>query len=84
MAPAFDDPAVLDDEDRVGRAHRGQSVSDHDRGPTRQRLGERLLHRRLRLGVQRGGGLIEHHDAGPPEQQARDGQPLALAAPDSR
>ncbi len=45
-----------------------------------QRLAERLLHRGLRLGVQRRGGLVEHHDAGPAEQQARDGQPLALPA----
>ena len=47
-------------------------------GPAGQRLGQGLLHRGFRRGVQRRGRLVEHDDPGSAQQQAGDGQPLPL------
>ena len=58
---ALDDRAVLDDGDLVGRPDRREPVGDDDRRAPVQRLGQRLLHRGLGLGVQVRGGLVEDH-----------------------
>ena len=63
---ALHDPAVVDDEDLVGAAHRREAVGDHDRGPALQRPVERLLDGELRLGVEVGRGLVEDDDARAP------------------
>ena len=76
VCAAFDDVAVLDDQDHVGRPDRRETVGDHDRGPACQRVGERLLHRGLRSRDQRRGGLVEHHDPGAAE--ALDPQRVVL------
>ena len=57
---ALDDPAVVDDQDLVGLADGGQPVRDDQRRPAGQRRLQRPLHRRLGLGVQVRGGLVEH------------------------
>ncbi len=55
-------------------------MGDDQRGAPGEGGGQRLLHGGLGLGVEVGGGLVEHHDLGRLEQQAGDGQPLLLAA----
>ena len=55
---------------RSAAADRRQPVRDDDRGPALERLGQRLLHRRLRRRVEVRGGLVEHHDPRPGEQHA--------------
>ena len=73
-------PAAVDHQDLVGVADGGEPVGDHQRGPARQGVVQRLLHGGLGLGVQVRGGLVEHHDVGGLEQQPGDRQPLLLAA----
>ena len=41
---------------------------------------EGALHGELGLGVEVGGGLVQHHDIGRLEQQPGDGEALLLAA----
>jgi hypothetical protein len=45
--------------------------------------GQGLLHGRLGLGVEMGGGLVEHHHLGRLEQDAGDGQ-RCFSPPDRR
>ena len=64
MAAAFDDAAVLDDDDLVGHAHGGEAVRDQDGDAVGGQFAEVLEDRRFRLGVHRGGGLVQHQDVG--------------------
>jgi len=80
VGSAFDDPTVIDDGDLVGVADRGQAVGDDDRRPSLQGDRQRILYRRLGAGVEMGGGLVEHDDAGIFEEQSSDGDALLLAA----
>lgn len=65
MEAGLGDPTVLDDEDEVRGAHRGQAVRDDHGGASAQRLDERGLNGRLGGGVQMDGGLVEDHHLGP-------------------
>jgi len=76
----LDDLALLDHQDLVGLADRGQPVRDHQRGPPRQRALQRPLHRHLGLRVQVRRRLIEHHHRRGLEQQPRQRHPLLLPA----
>ncbi len=78
MGAPLDDAAVLEHEQQVSGADRGQPVRDHDRRTPIQRLGERLLHRRLGGGVQVGGGLVQDDDPRARQQRPGDGQALPL------
>src|SRR6266516_174410 len=80
VAAALDHAAVVDHQDPVGLADGRQPVGDHQRGAAGQGGLERPLDRDLGLGVQVGGGLVEHDDAGGLEQQPGDRQALLLAA----
>ena len=80
MAAALHDAPVVDDQDQVGLAHRGQPVGDDQRGAPGQRGVEGLLDRRLGLGVEVGRGLVQHDDLGRLQQQPGDGHALLLAA----
>ena len=51
MAALLDDPTRIHHEDAVHRLDRGQPVRDHQRGPSRHRLSERLLDVDLTLAV---------------------------------
>ena len=72
--------AAVDHEDLVGVTHGGEPVGDHQGGAALQRGVQGALDGVLRLGVQVGGGLVEHHDVRRLEQQPSDRQPLALPA----
>jgi hypothetical protein len=49
---ALDDASLVEHEDHVGRAHRRQPMGDHDRRPTGEPDGQRVLDERLVLGVE--------------------------------
>ncbi len=55
-------------------------MGDDEGGPATQRLTQSTLDRCLRLGVEVGGGLVEHDDVGCLEHQAGQGHPLLLAS----
>ncbi|MFI7402553.1 hypothetical protein ACIBW9_19150 [Streptomyces sp. NPDC049541] len=58
MGAAFDDAALVEDDDLVGVAHGRQAVHDGDGRATGGQAVQRLLHRPLGAGVQRAGGLV--------------------------
>ena len=60
--PSSDDAAALEHEDAVGHAHRREAVRDEDRRAPLGELAEALEDGVLGLGVERGGGLVEHED----------------------
>src|SRR5690606_1872115 len=80
VGPAFDDAALLHDEDQVGGPDGAEPVRDDDRGPAVEGLGQGLLHGGLGGGVEVGGGLVQDDDALAGEEEARDGEALALPA----
>ena len=80
MVALLDDPALGDDGDLVGVLDGGQPVRDDQRGAPAAQLVECLLDQDLGGVVQRGGGLVEDQDRRVLEEDARDGQPLLLAA----
>src|SRR6202022_4752446 len=62
VAAAFDDQPVLDDEDRVRLADRGQTVGDDKSRAPFHELRETFLNQRLALAIERGGGLVQDQD----------------------
>jgi len=76
----FDNTPLIDHQNTVARQDRGQPVRDHDRGALRHQLGQRLLHQRFALGIQRRRRLIEQQQRRLAQDGARDGDALALAA----
>ena len=80
MRSAFDDAAVIDDEDDVGRADRREAVRDDQARAAPQQRDERALDQRFVFGVELTRRLVEDQDARVLEQDARDREPLALAA----
>src|SRR5271170_6896851 len=84
MRPDRRDASALDDGDAIGAAHGGKTMRDHDGGAFGHEVGERDLHQRLALGVERRGGLIEDEDWRVLEQSAGDGKPLAFTAGEAK
>ena len=80
MGAALDDASVVEHEDLIGVADRGQAVRDRDRGAPPGQLVERKLHGALGLGVERGGGLVEDQYGRVAKDRARDRDALLLAA----
>src|SRR5579875_1220303 len=80
VAPALDDPAVVEDDDLLRVADRREPVRDRDRRPPLREPVERLLDEPLGLGVERGGRLVEDEDRRVAEDRPRDRDPLLLAA----
>src|SRR5579885_64801 len=80
MFAGLDDPTALDDDDQVGAADGREAVRDDDcRAPARQ-VRERLLHKPLRLGVERRRCFVENQHRSIGEDGARDGEALPLPA----
>ena len=80
MTPAFDDLAILDDEDGVGMHDGVQAMRDHDGGAVLAEMLDRFLHLFLGFRVERGGGFVQQHDWCISDQGAGDRDPLALAS----
>ena len=80
MPAAFDDMALVEDEDAVGADDARQPVrEDQGRASCRQAV-DRLLDHRLVLRVHRGERFVENEDRRIPQQRPGDRQALALAA----
>src|SRR5262249_50840094 len=77
---AFDDAAVLEDEDLVGVDDRRKPVRDDERRAVACDLGELGLDDLLGARVERAGRLVEDEDGRVLEQRARDRDALLLAA----
>jgi hypothetical protein len=80
VTAALGDAPVLEDEDGVGVLHRREPLGDGDRRAVGRERFERALDQILRLGVDRGGRPVEHQDVRVLEDDAGDGDALALAA----
>ena len=80
MPADLHDATVVEHDDEVSLADRREPVRDDDRRAALEGGVEGPLHGDLRLGVEVGGGLVEHDHVGRLEQQPRDGQALLLAA----
>ena len=80
MGAAFDDLALLDDEDLVGAADGGEPVRDDEGRAALHEVAEAVLDHRFGLGVERAGGFVEDEDARVGEDGAGDGETLTLAA----
>ncbi len=80
MAAAFGDLSLVQDDDLVGVADRGQAVRDGDRGAARADGVDGLLHGLLGLGVQGAGRLVKDEDGRVAQDRAGDGQALLLPA----
>ena len=84
MPARFDDPALVEHENYVGRTHRREPVRDDDRGADalpRVNCGEKVA---LGLDIQRGRGLIQDQDRRVPKESAGDRYALPLAAGERR
>ena len=66
------DAALLHDDDAVGVFDGGQAVRDHQRGPVRHQVVERVLHQAFGFVVERGGGLVEDEYGRVLQQRAGD------------
>src|SRR5690606_24756675 len=80
VGAAFDDSALVHDEDLVGGLDGGEAVRDHEGGAAAAEVLESVPDEGLALGVEAGGGLVEDEDARIGDDGARDGDALALAA----
>jgi hypothetical protein len=76
---AFDDFAVVEDEDLVGVADGGQAVGYNKAGAFLQEAVEGLLDEFLRGVVDAGGGFVEEEDGWIFQQRAGDGDALLFA-----
>jgi hypothetical protein len=80
VGAALEDAAVVDDQDLVGLTHGREPVRDDQAGAALEGGVEGTLDGELGLGVEVRGRLVEDHHGRSLQQQARDGQPLPLAA----
>ena len=80
MRAALDDPALIEHEDEVGVHDALDAVGDDEGRAVLHQVIQRLPDLRFRLQVDRGGGIIQHEDAGILEQRAGDGDALLLSA----
>ena len=76
---AFGNRAGIEHDDPVGLLHRGEPMGDDKCGPVADELRERSLDVALRLGVERGGGLIENQDRRILQKRACNSDTLPLA-----
>ena len=76
---AFDDVAVVEDQDEVGVADCAQAVSDHETGAAVEQYGQCALQTLLGLRVDGTGRLVEDQQLWVGEQRAGEADHLTLA-----
>lgn len=76
-------PALVQDHDPVGLGHCGDPVGDGDDGAPLGDAAQTVAQRRLGVGVQVRGGLVEQHHVGLLEQRPCHAEPLPLSAGES-
>ena len=79
MPALLGDPAVLKQQDAVGRADGGQAVRDDEAGAALQGLLDRVLDEHLGFRIHRGGGLVQHKQPGIVQDGAGKGDQLLFA-----
>ena len=79
MRPLGDDTSIFEQHDAVGRGDRRQAMSDDDHRPTGEHGVQRGMDPFFDGDVDGAGGVIEHDDRRRREQDASDGDALALA-----
>ena len=84
MAPLFDQPAAIEDENPVRVSQRREPMGDGDRGASTNQNVERVLDALFRFRVDIAGRLVEDQNLGIVQQRAGDRKPLFLAAREAR
>ncbi len=79
MRPPLDDPPVVEHDDQVGAADRGQPVRDDERGSSGEQQAKPVLDAPLGSDVDRRGRLVEDEDPRIGEQRSRERDELPLA-----
>ena len=79
VGAAFDDFAVFEDEDEVGAGDGAEAVGDDEGGAVGDEFFKGVLDEHFGVGVDGGGGFVEHEDAGVGEESAGEADELALA-----
>ena len=80
MCPLLGHHAPLDDSNAVSTIDGGETVSNHDGGPTLPGFVQSLLNHLLTLRVQGRGSLVEEEDLGVSDERSSDGYPLFLSS----
>ena len=80
MAADFDDAALIEHDQPIHGRDGRQAVGDGDHRLAGHQAVERLLDRRLDLRIERRGRLVEDEDRRILQEDAGDGDALALAA----
>src|SRR6516225_7712843 len=80
MTAGGSDSALLQDDDPVSAEHGCQTVGDDNRGTARRQRGQRALHSKLRLGIERARRLIEQQDRRVSQDGSGDRKALTLPA----
>jgi hypothetical protein len=80
VAARLGDDAAVEDHDLVGQPHGAEAVADDHRDAVAGLRAQLLDHLELGVGVERGGGLVEHQHAAAAVVEPRQRQPLPLAA----
>ena len=75
----LDDLAIVDDDDLVRIADRGQAMGNDETGAAFHQAQQRFLDARFGARVHAGGGFVEDEDARVGQDGAGDGQQLALS-----
>src|SRR5262249_12120315 len=74
----LDDAPLVEDDDAIDRADRGEAVGDEQRGAPAPGALQRVLEAGLGVAVDVGGGLVEDEDRRVAVERAREGDELAL------
>ena len=79
VCAGLDDAALVQHDDPVGAANRGEAVGDHHAGASFQQRFQRVLDLTFGIAVDAGGGLVEHQDSRIRDDGAGEADELALA-----
>ena len=79
VSAAFDDFAMVQDEDRAGMSDGAEAMSDDEAGAAGHESIEGLLDEPFGGGIHAGGGLVEDKDGSVAQEGACDADPLFFA-----
>ena len=80
MGPGFHDRALMEHDDVLGHANRGEAMRDQERNPVLSMFAEPIDHRGLGNRVQRGRRFVENLHRRGAEVEAPERKPLPLSA----
>ena len=80
MGALFHDASVLDHDNMICVSNRGETVSDHERGPSLDETAKCLVDQLLIDGVEVRGGLVKDEDRRILEQCSGNGESLPLSS----